>query len=766
MSRHRKGHARARGAAARRLSRTSSSNSRLHRPLHCERLEDRRLLAVVTVDTLDDLIDFTDGKTSLREANFATNTVPGADEIRFDPALFATGPRTILLTHGELAITDSLTIAGPGADLLTIDASGNDPTPFNSNYDGDRIFTIPGTGDQAIKTTLSGLTLTGGDPTNQLGGAIYAPSPRDSVHLHDAILRDNSAFYGGAIYGNNLELVRAQLYRNRASSGGAIIGGDFRITQSVFADNYSLTSGGAISFGGSGVVSDSEFIRNRAESSGGAISAFGNLEILGSKFRENVGVHRGGAIDASGTGELKIRYSRLENNYANEVPNNVIGVGAKTGGEGGAISAGFYNVIEIYASTIAGNVATGIGGGMDISGQRVTVESTTISGNVANRDGGGAFLRTGVFSILNSTVSGNRAGGEGGGIHVENVTLHVLHSTVTRNDANIGGGLAMGFRSTIDIDQSVLAKNAARTGIDLGREDFASRIVVAAHYTLIGSNGGNGFSEAPAGSPDANGNLIGGPIHGVIDPLLSPLADNGGPTLTHALLPGSPAIGAGDPALVPGIDGVPEFDQRGAPFTRLAGARIDIGAFESQSASGALSADFDLNAQTDGNDFLLWQRNLGKTAGATIRQGDATADGDVDANDLAVWRARFGTIAAAAANELFAYVNQPTSARADEPSGLAGIAQTVGSGAASIPTAARPRAAALAPAFRPEPRALLASEFLAIDAAWQDEDFPSITAVEPPFRVSGARAARLAAAVDEALDKALDGALSDLDGPL
>ena len=211
-----------------------------------------------------------------------------------------------------MTITESLKIPGPHATLLTIDASGIDPTPFSGNHDGSRIFTIPGTGDFAIDATFAGMTLTGGDPQDQLGGAIYAPSPRDSVHLIDAAILDNTALYGGGVYGNNLDVVRSQFRRNRAGSGGGFIGGDFTIVQSVFSDNFSSTSGGAIAYGGSGVISDSEFIRNRAESSGGAISAFGNLEISGSTFRENVGVHRGGAIDASGTGDLKIRYSRFE----------------------------------------------------------------------------------------------------------------------------------------------------------------------------------------------------------------------------------------------------------------------------------------------------------------------------------------------------------------------------------------------------------------------------------------------------------------------
>jgi hypothetical protein len=85
--------------------------------------------------------------------------------------------------------------------------------------------------------------------------------------------------------------------------------------------------------------------------------------------------------------------------------------------------------------------------------------------------------------------------------------------------------------------------------------------------------------------PDANGNLIGGPNHGIIDPLLGPLADNGGPTLTHSLLAGSPAINAGDLNAKPGIGGVPVYDQRGEPFARVFNGRIDIGAFEHQQPS-------------------------------------------------------------------------------------------------------------------------------------------------------------------------------------
>ena len=169
------------------------------RKLHCERLEDRRLLAVVTVDTNQDVVDFNDGVTSLREAIFATNTVPGTDEIVFD--FGHDGPETILLTQGELVITDSLTITGPGAELLTIDASGNDPTPELNNGDGSRVFGInDGNLETFIDVEIAGVTLTGGDDS-YTGGAILTG---ETLSLHAVVITDNSAVWGGGIFSGRL----------------------------------------------------------------------------------------------------------------------------------------------------------------------------------------------------------------------------------------------------------------------------------------------------------------------------------------------------------------------------------------------------------------------------------------------------------------------------------------------------------------------------------------------------------------------------------
>jgi hypothetical protein len=222
------------------------------------------------------------------------------------------------------------------------------------------------------------------------------------------------------------------------------------------------------------------------------------------------------------------------------------------------------------------------------------------------------------------------------------------HCSVTDNTGYYGGVSNFG---DVTLDHTIVANNRDRDGapVDVRVRHGATM----ARFTIIGSSQGSSLAEAPIGAPDVNGNLIGGPMYGIIHPRLGPLADHGGPTLpggakllTHALLPGSPAIDAGDPSGVPGTGGVPEFDQRGPRFARVAGVRIDIGAVEVQPPSGLLHADFDGNGLVNGSDLLVWQRNLGKAAGASLREGDATADGDVDANDLAVWRATFGSMVA------------------------------------------------------------------------------------------------------------------------
>jgi hypothetical protein len=179
-------------------------------------------------------------------------------------------------------------------------------------------------------------------------------------------------------------------------------------------------------------------------------------------------------------------------------------------------------------------------------------------------------------------------------------------------------------------------------------------------YSLIGDKSGTSLVEAPVGSPDAKGNLIGGPVHGAIDPRLGPLAYNGGPTfldgsklLTRALLPGSPAIDTGNPAAVAGVGAVPLFDQRGSPFNRVAdgdgagGARIDIGAFELQSMGPALLGDYNQNGGVDSGDYVVWRKTLGTTGVPAFSGADGDGNGIIDQDDYTVWQTHFGESALA-----------------------------------------------------------------------------------------------------------------------
>ena len=138
------------------------------------------------VDTLVDESDgnYSAGDMSLREAIGLANGSVGTNTITFASALTSGGPATILLTLGEFQIRETLVLPGPGAAKLTIDASGNDPTPdLINNGDGSRIFDVdddvPASG---MVFTISGLTLTGGDHPQE-GGAIQSQEDCGDLEL-------------------------------------------------------------------------------------------------------------------------------------------------------------------------------------------------------------------------------------------------------------------------------------------------------------------------------------------------------------------------------------------------------------------------------------------------------------------------------------------------------------------------------------------------------------------------------------------------------
>ena len=215
--------------------------------------------------------------------------------------------------------------------------------------------------------------------------------------------------------------------------------------------------------------------------------------------------------------------------------------------------------LNVANSTISGNSTGSSGGGISISGSALvpgsSIVNSIISGNSAKTSGGGIGGGGGDLSIVNSTVSGNSAGTSGGGIFTSNTSLRVADSTITGNSAPSGGGIYN--VGSVEVSNTILNAGA------LGENIFNNGGTVTSHGYNLSSDDGGGYLTGPGDQINTH-------------PLLGPLQDNGGPTFTHALLPGSPAIDAGDPNFHP-----PPFnDQRGC--LRVINGRIDIGSFETQ----------------------------------------------------------------------------------------------------------------------------------------------------------------------------------------
>jgi parallel beta-helix repeat protein len=159
---------------------------------------------------------------------------------------------------------------------------------------------------------------------------------------------------------------------------------------------------------------------------------------------------------------------------------------------------------------------------------------------------------------MNSTISGNSASYSGGGIDIYGEYLvTITNSTFSGNSAASGGGIYNAEH--LQITNTIL--NAGASGENI----FNDGGTVTSHGYNVSSDNGGGYLTGPGDQINT-------------DPMLGPLQNNGGPTLTHALLPGSPAIDAGNPNFTP----PPSYDQRGSPFVRVFNKRIDIGSFEAQ----------------------------------------------------------------------------------------------------------------------------------------------------------------------------------------
>lgn len=354
---------------------------------------------------------------------------------------------------------------------------------------------------------------------------------------------------------NLLNVVVTDNHTIDAGSGGGIfldVGGSATITGSVISANTSEGNGGGITINDLAdlTITGSVVSGNSADFGGGIFNDTGDLDVLNSTVSGNEATFEGGGIWTDG--DLSLLNATIHDNDA-------------TSGGGIFVPAGGAPVITIDRSTISANTATASEGG----GQ-----------------GGGVYSHED-FSIVNSTVSGNSASFEGGGVWVF-ADLAVDFSTVTLNSSAEGAGIWV--IGDLELFASIVANN-------LVDEDCTD---ADANLISLGSNidSDNSCELDPALNDKPN-----------VDPLLGPLFNNGGPTMTHALLAGSPAIDA-----VVASEALPcvGTDQRGELRPQDGDTNgtllCDIGAFELVPPPPAASID----------DVTVTEGNAGTTVNATF----------------------------------------------------------------------------------------------------------------------------------------------------
>ena len=549
---------------------------------------------------------------SLRSAMNLAAIHPGPDTVTFAPGV--TGTMTI---GSALQISDRgglTTVVGPGAAALTI--ADNQET---------RVFQI----SAHAAALITGFTITTGPGGLGFGGGI---DNSGTLTIDDmAFLNDRSTSVSGAAIMNeqgasmtvaNCTFVGSVLFDETKEGGAIANAGTLSITGSTFSEN------GVSGFGGT--------------TGGGAIYNTGNLTISrcnfsGSSVDANTagGTSRGGDIDNGGTLSVSDSTFSLDSQYL------------QYGG-------GIYNsgTLHITNSSFTGDFAQ-YGGGAILNTGALTVDGSEFSGDSAAAAAGGVLPGGGAIenypgataAITSSTFVNDSTGAVGGAIaNLITGNLVVVNSTFTQNSAQKGGGIY--DEDALSITNCTIVGNSAGGGISVASgAAVLNNTIVATNQTdisgtvtgadnLIGTGGSGGLTNGVAGN-----------IVGVADPKLGPLADNGGPTQTMALLSGSPAIDAGSNVLAVGPDGKPLIgDQRG--FGRIFNGTVDIGAYE----FGANPlGDADGDGKVDFADLVRIARHYGMT-NATWSDGDFNNDGSVGFDDLLIVARNYGRTATLAAD--------------------------------------------------------------------------------------------------------------------
>ena len=421
-------------------------------------------------------------------------------------------------------------------------------------------------------------TISGNNNPNGDGGGIYN---NGTLMVAGSTVSGNSAGIGGGIYNNGtLTASRSTVSGNSTAvvsggSGGGIYNhATLTLTDSTICDNFASTLGigGGIDNGGGTLKIEQSTISGNSAFSGGGIVNFATLTLADSTLSGNAATVGAGLENDMGT--VTVTNSSISRNAAS---------GSFAHG-GGILNAGTLTVTNSTISGNAANASYGTGGGIYNLEGSATLTNSTISGNSANgsyASGGGVFNAS-TLTLTDSTLAGNAADYQGGGIYNLEGAATLASSTVSGNlagsesNAGVGGGIysVSAYGGQVNVANSVLAGNTVLGAA--GSNPDVSGPFGTTDQDLIGVVGdATGFTSAGAA---INGNIVGRSA-APVDPLLAPLGDYGGPTQTMALLPGSPAIDAGDNNPPSTFPSTPSTDQRG--FARTVNGTIDIGAFES-----------------------------------------------------------------------------------------------------------------------------------------------------------------------------------------
>ncbi len=496
----------------------------------------------------------------------------------------------ITLTSGRLGINDSIHIKGPGSADLTIDGNAND-----------RIFYMIKAGTTSI---VSGITVKNGaiEGSTTIGGGIFlGTNDTLSLTISNCVISGCTAGYGGGgigLSGGKVEIVDTTITGCSATNSGGDGGAIFNETGlGLYLKNCSISGNTADDEGGA-VYSKSKMIAenctitsNSVQDTGGGVS-FKSVNtstslIVNCTISNNASTNDGGGI--------RIYDSNVD------ISNCLIAANSAGDDGGGAYvdAASHERTTHIWSSTFSDNTAQVKGGALLVDDQKVWIHYPTFSGNasvggttdsdggaiqqVTGRsylsidsslfynnhatDDGGALVLRDPAELRNCTISGNIADDQGGGLYLHGgstETQKIYNCTIYSNTcatATKGGGI---YLSTSDLElfSSIIVSNV------VGEDIHGTPAIM--NYCLYGTR---------SATPDSETNNIIGNAR------LASLADNGGPTLTHALMKGSAAIDAGSNPLALA------YDQRGGGYAREFPAGYpDIGAFEYRSGEplGAL----------------------------------------------------------------------------------------------------------------------------------------------------------------------------------